>query len=443
MDEYSRVTAHYKIIKHFILYVLIVSLLSAVLKSILNKGISLLLISVELFLFLSASFVLLFSTFRLKKGYSIAHEHIYLKNTVKYVSIPALALYVLVQFLLLKYPAHIFNIDPILYINVLVIMLLVGVLTLIVYYGVSLHHPTLFTARKKYIKFVIKVNSILFLLFSSALIFALLLNFVFNRFGHANNLISTLIILYFNVALHYSMYSIYEWRHQLDEANIIKKETGIVTKTLIVLVAIYSTFAVIKELNTLIYTVQSPNALPIINMIHNLDHFIFFYATTLITLVIFSVQKSLNSAYPRTIKLVNAAVIIWLVKIFVNVLVRVNDSLLFVLTDYSNAHGILTQTFTIISLCFNLTLLLCGLAIIFLNRFPALKLWGGLALVQIINFGFNFSMSLFRDVTKELLISNIKLFTNFGLLIFKLFFVFLIIVVYQKPRVITNEQTIK
>ena len=248
-------------------------------------------------------------------------------------------------------------------------------------------------------------------------------------------IITALVFGFFNTLIHYYTYTLYQYLRRKDEALHKDNKTSIVGQTLLLFVALYTVFALIKDFNHLLYVGLSGPSLPLfVIQIKALDLFFFIYATLFITLVIFSLKFSLNKAYPQTKVFVNSAVIIWLIKIVNNILQRINNHLLSTLTISTSNHAAINSVLTIISLVFNISLLLLGLLIIFKNKFPNLKLWLSLAIVQVINFVLNFVFSLIAKEPVTFFNQEItRLSVNFCLTIAKLVFVFLIIIQYQKP----------
>lgn len=248
-------------------------------------------------------------------------------------------------------------------------------------------------------------------------------------------IINALVFGFFNTLIHYYTYTLYQYLRRKDEALHKDNKTSIVGQTLLLFVALYTVFALIKDFNHLLYVGLSGPSLPLfVIQIKALDLFFFIYATLFITLVIFSLKFSLNKAYPQTKVFVNSAVIIWLIKIVNNILQRINNHLLSTLTISTSNHAAINSVLTIISLVFNISLLLLGLLIIFKNKFPNLKLWLSLAIVQVINFVLNFVFSLIAKEPVTFFNQEItRLSVNFCLTIAKLVFVFLIIIQYQKP----------
>lgn len=434
MDEQlKRINANFKAMKGFIIYALFLSFLSITIKLFLYRNFYIILFINEIFFCLVSASLLILLLLRQKRNSAVRNNYLLLKNSIKGTILIAVFVYALSAFLILKYGPAQLVIDPLLYTNVFIILLIGGAIFFIQSNQTSFHNPQLLLNKKDYVKNVLEESVYLILLFVVALIFTQLLNFGFNHLGNISTLNISLIIIVVNILSHFIFYSVYEWRLAREKESITNKTNGIVSKTLIVFVALYAAFALIKDINHIIFTLRTPNVPLFVTIIHKLDLLIFFYTTMLMILVIFSLRKSLNKTYSHTKNLVNGAVTIWLIKLVNNGLVRINHELLNLLTNYQTTHAIINQILSSLTLVFNLALLIFGLLIISKNTFPNLKLWLILAIVQVINFVFNFSLPLWGDINP-----GIKLYVNLALTILKLLFVGLIINRYQKRSLIKS-----
>lgn len=432
MDEQiKRSTSNWKAMKSLLIYAVIISFLSLALKITLYSISYFSLFILELLLILFSGTVLIILGVLQKKNIALENSYLLLKNSIKGMIISSVFVYALTAFFLIKYGPAQFEINPRIYTNVFIILLIGGAIFFIRRNQTTLLPPALLLNKKGYIKRIFENCIYLTLLFIVAIIFTSLFNFSFFHIENINYLNISLLIILVNILCHYFIYSVYEWRLSIEKDSLKNNKNGIVSKTLIVFVTVYAGFALIKDLNHIIFTLRTPNIPTFVNLIYELDLLIFFYTTMLMIFVIFSLRKSLNNTYPTTEKLVNSAVTIWLIKLVNNGVVRINHELLNTISNYQTAHDVINQILTSVALVFNLTLLILGLFIISKNKFPNLKLWLSLAVIQVINFAFNITLPFWGEIQP-----GIKLYVNFALTILKLVFVILIINRYQnRPMV--------
>ncbi len=427
--QLKRVNANVKAIKEFVIYALFLALLSSAIKALIYDSFYFTLFIGELLLCLVGCLFFVVLYVRQRRNNNVLSNYLVLKSIITLTSISAIFVYALTAFITLKHGPDEFKIAPLLYTNVFILLLSAGAIFATLSNETSLHRPQLLLCKKDYINVIVKNSLYLVLLLGGAILFSLLLNIIFFRLENITFVIVALSTLFANVLIHYIAYSLYEWRRAREIESIENNKNGIVSKTLIIFVAFYAVFALIKDLSHIIFTLLTPNVHSFILLIRDFELLIFVYTTMLMIFVIFSVRKSLNNAYPRTTKFVNIAVTIWSIKLVNNGIMRINHELLNVISNYENTHAIINQTLSSIALVFNLALLISGLLIISKNTFPHLKLWLLLASVQVFNFAFNMSLPLWGDVHP-----GINLYTNFVLTIFKLLFVFLIIYRYQNAQ---------
>lgn len=238
-----------------------------------------------------------------------------------------------------------------------------------------------------------------------------------------------LILFNVNAGGHYLFHELFKKRRSRDIVNKENNTTGIVSLTLLVVVAFYAVIISVKEITALLILTNRISF--IVYKLHSFDLLFFVYATTLMIVLIYSVRESLNKVYPKTKEVVNMAALIWLVKLLNNVALRIVNHLFSVYGPLSVLIS-MQGTLSVVALIFNLSLLVCGLIIIFKNKFPYGKLWLGLAVVQVINFAINLLLPFYQSVS-ALRVLELLTLINIALLYAKLFFVFLIILAYEKP----------
>ena len=180
-------------------------------------------------------------------------------------------------------------------------------------------------------------------------------------------------------------------------------------------------FAIVSVLNQ-IYEVL--NSFHLINLFKTVDYIgllFFIIQTIIIILVTINLSKCLIKAYPKSLKLIIVALIIWYLKIFLNVIIMIfklvsNESYLNSLFSITNQVAIIL----------NLSLILVGLFIIIINKIPKIYLFIFLAVNQIV---LSISKLLIKD---NIIFDNIISLIS---MIIKLTIVVLILDVYRKLEI--------
>lgn len=378
--------------------------------------------ALELFIIIAGLTFFLISLFFKMKEKEINNSNI--KVVFSLLLICATLLYTFSKVYLLKNNLLIDAVSPSSYFNITLALFYSGLIIFFLIYKVDLR---IYSHLKSFI-FI----TFFFLLM---LLFSFFFDFVLSGPSTIKDFTVTFIFGFFNTILHYGAFSFYLSLRKKDERAKNDSKLGIIPSTLILLVAFYTLFVLIKDFNHIFYVKLLGPFLPsLVLQIEEADLFFFIYATLFITLVIFTIKESLNKTYPTTKKIVNSAVIVWLIKIANNIVQRVNNNLVLKGVLSAEVHTSINSVLTIISLIFNISLLLCGLIIIFKNKFPKLNLWLGLGIVQVLNFIYNFIASLLAKGGDNIFTTEVtRLSVNFALTIAKLVFVFLILIAYQKP----------
>ena len=180
-------------------------------------------------------------------------------------------------------------------------------------------------------------------------------------------------------------------------------------------------FAIVSVLNQ-IYEVL--NSFHLINLFKTVDYIgllFFIIQTIIIILVTINLAKSLTKAYPKSLKLIIVALIIWYLKIFLNVIIMIFKLI--------NNESYLNSLFSItnqVAIILNLSLILVGLFIIIINKIPKIYLFIFLAVNQIV---LSISKLLIKD---NIIFDNIISLIS---MIIKLTIVVLILDVYRKLEI--------
>lgn len=180
-------------------------------------------------------------------------------------------------------------------------------------------------------------------------------------------------------------------------------------------------FAIVSVLNQ-IYEVL--NSFHLINLFKTVDYIglLFFIIQTIIIIVVtINLSKCLIKAYPKSLKLIIVALIIWYLKIFLNVIIMIFKLI--------NNESYLNSLFSItnqVAIILNLSLILVGLFIIIINKIPKIYLFIFLAVNQIV---LSISKLLIKD---NIIFDNIISLIS---MIIKLTIVVLILDVYRKLEI--------
>lgn len=180
-------------------------------------------------------------------------------------------------------------------------------------------------------------------------------------------------------------------------------------------------FAIVSVLNQ-IYEVL--NSFHLINLFKTVDYIgllFFIIQTIIIILVTINLSKCLIKAYPKSLKLIIVALIIWYLKIFLNVIIMIFKLI--------NNESYLNSLFSItnqVAIILNLSLILVGLFIIIINKIPKIYLFIFLAVNQIV---LSISKLLIKD---NIIFDNIISLIS---MIIKLTIVVLILDVYRKLEI--------